>query len=261
METVVVFNLTKAEVESKISESNKFTLPALNDKVGYDHIKQARIELRNIRVLIEKAGAEKRKEALEYQRAVIATEKEYTDLIKGAEARLKSLEDQIDEEQEKIKRSEHLPNRRQVMEVLGVEVTDDFLLTMNNEQFTTYYNQKHADVIAERERILQEQEDALVNEKNRIADEEDRNNRDEKDRELKRLQKEERDRQAEESRKADDDKKAAESDSNRKYINFLNKYKVTEEGMENGQWFIKRMVKVDGKVKIDLFQKVGEVII
>jgi len=251
------FNPTLAETQELILYSENLEKPSLDDKEGYEKIKNTRIKLRDMRVSIEKDGKAFRAEALAFQKAVIVKEKEYTSLIEPAEARLKGFQDGIDNEKEKIKRREQLPTRRQVMDVMGVEVTDDFLLGFSNEEFTTYYNQKHSEVLAEKERKLQEEQEKMDAEKRRVGEEAAARDREEKDKELKRLQALEKENRRVADEKEKEEFRAKELEANKKYTNFLKKNGATDL---SGEWYVKKTIGLKD-TKVELFKKVDEIIL
>jgi hypothetical protein len=143
------------------------------------------------------------------------------------------------------------------MEVMGVDVTDDFLLGFSNEEFTTYYNQKHSEVLAEKERKLQEEQEKMDAEKRRVGEEAAARDREEKDKELKRLQALEKENRRVADEKEKEEFRAKELESTKKYTNFLKKNGATDL---SGEWYVKKTIGLKD-TKVELFKKVDEIIL
>lgn len=258
------FNPTVAELMEKVEATRKITAEDLTDKKQLDIVKRARIDLRNARTSIEKAGKELRADALKFQRAVIAKEDELIGIIKPEEERLKGIEEEAEHLALMKVRQAQLPERKERLMKLGIgdePVGDDFLLAMDSVQFETYYNEQvaiknerdrqeiqrkqdeedkeNARIKAEqdaREEKLRAKEAKIAEDKRKLEEEARAQEREEKARqdERTRLQNEENERKEreklekeEEARKAAEEKKKLERA--KKYLKFLADNGYTKE--------------------------------
>lgn len=135
------FSPTKAELSSMAAEASKIT-----EASSPAEVKDMKSRLSKTRIDITKFGKGMREDALAFQKAVIAKEKELIAIISPEEERL----DQILEQQEKQRildeRREFLPRRRERLTAIGdkIEVSDEELLEMDGTQFEGYFNQRMA---------------------------------------------------------------------------------------------------------------------
>lgn len=165
---ITKFDPTVEELKRLVSVSKKIQKVDIEDKTQIEAVKKSRIELKTARVSITKKGKELREEALTFQRAVIAKEKELIGIIEPEELRLKSIEEEATELQARKLRLEELPFRKEELAKIGdnITVTDDELLAMDTEQFFAYRNERtvnknEADRLAleEKERKIKEEEE------------------------------------------------------------------------------------------------------
>jgi hypothetical protein len=176
METLDIqkFDPTVEELNKLVANSKKVVVTDIDDRGQLETVKKTRIELKSTRVAITKKGKELREEALAFQKAVIAKEKELVAIIEPEEDRLQAIETEVKEKQLKRERELLLPSRKEELAKIGdgIEVSDEELLEMNTDQFTAYKNQRIADkndadrqaLEAEQARI-QAEKDAMEREK------------------------------------------------------------------------------------------------
>lgn len=171
METINIekFDPTKAELNLMIEKTSKITATDLKDKKQLEVVKENRIQLKNARVKITKIGKELREEAIAFQKAVIAKEKELIGIIEPEEERLSAIEEEAKTIAIKEARMALLPERKEKLSLINIQKTDDELLSMDDIQFSTFYNE----CVAEKQRIEQEkleaEKRAIEEEKNKIA--------------------------------------------------------------------------------------------
>lgn len=111
-----------------------------------EEVKKARIQLKTARVAITKKGKELRDDAIKFQKAVIAKEKELVAIIEPEEERLSEIEEVVKQAKLRDERVALLPIRYDQLSKIGddVQVTDAELLDMDSDSFTTYYNARVA---------------------------------------------------------------------------------------------------------------------
>jgi len=163
------FDPTEAELRAIVAVTEKITADDLEDPKQLAVVRENRIALKNARVRIEKTGKALRDDALKFQRAVIAKEKELVAIIEPEEDRLRAIEQAAKDLAERKKRVAILPERHARLASIGdsVTVTDDQLLDMDGPAFEGYFNQRQAAKIEAdrieleaRERAVKEAEDA-----------------------------------------------------------------------------------------------------
>lgn len=146
METLDIekFDPTVEELNRLVAVSSAIKSIDIEDKAQLEVVKKSRIELKTARVAITKKGKELREEALNFQRAVIAKEKELIAIIEPEEDRLQSIENEAKELQARKLRLDEMPFRKEELARIGdsVEVTDEELLSMDTEQFFAYRNER-----------------------------------------------------------------------------------------------------------------------
>jgi hypothetical protein len=138
-------------------------------------VKTTRIRLGKIRTSIAKQSKAQRDQYTVLAKANRDIELSLIGIIEPEEDRLKALEDEALRLQEIKAREALIPMREQALNALndGVEVTKEFLLEMDNDQFVTYLNERTT-AKNEKDRLAIEAEKAKLAreaEDRRIADE------------------------------------------------------------------------------------------
>ncbi|HVB33743.1 MAG TPA: hypothetical protein VNJ52_05135 [Patescibacteria group bacterium] len=221
------FSPTKAELTKLVEESKALDLPDPFDQAQLRKVKDARLNIRDARVAITKTGKALREDALKFQKAVIAKEKELVAIIEPEENRLAGLEDTAAIAVERKARVELLPHRRERLAAVGdgLEVSDDALLDMDGPAFEGYINKRLADKNEADRRALEAREAAIREEETRQQREKEMREREEKARQ------EERERLAREQKEKEErlerEKKEAEARAQREKEE--NEHKKREE--------------------------------
>ena len=111
----VVFSVTDAGI-AELEAKHRGLVVAHGDKKGYLALTQAIAEVRTARTDVEKRRKELKQDALEYGRLVDSTAKQITERLEAIEGPLKANKEQIDAENERIKRekeeAEYLSGRK-----------------------------------------------------------------------------------------------------------------------------------------------------
>jgi colicin import membrane protein len=156
------FTPQKAELQTLAAQYSALTIAGIQDKAGYKIVDEARKDLKRKRVEITKTGKELREEAVAFQKKVITVEKELVALIEPVELDLATKQEAIDKAIQMEKRRESLPYRQEQLKELGVVVADEFLLIMEDAAYLAFVTEKKAEKVAEQERQLKEQQEALA---------------------------------------------------------------------------------------------------
>lgn len=214
------FDPTEAQLREIVSETNALSVSDLKDKAQLKVVRESRIKLKNARVAIQKKGKEMRDDANKYSKAVIEREKELIAIIEPEERRLELIEEEAEKLAILEDRRTNLPSRITRLESIGdgLENDEEYILTLDSNQFDAYFNQRFAAklqkdkeeserVAAEAERARreeQERKDAEIAERQRVLDEQENANR----REAERLENERIAREREEKARQEEREKA-----------------------------------------------------
>lgn len=224
------FNPTVAELTTLADEAKAV------DVTDLTAVKEVRLKLRTARTTITKTGKEFRAEALAFQKAVIAKEKELLEIITPEEDRLKAVEEEVAKAAELEERKKVLPWRKEQLMTIGDgkdNPTEEELLGMEDATFTTYLNERkaaHLDAIEaeKREAELAEQREKEKEEAAEKARQEERERMEREQREKEEREK----REAEEvARKEKEEQEKAEK--NKKYKDWLKKNGYTEKNKDS----------------------------
>lgn len=168
------FDPTVEQLTKMVAVSKKIVDVDTNDKEQLEVVRKTRIELKTARVAITKKGKEMREEALAFQKAVIAKEKELVAIIEPEESRLEAIEEEVEERKLREMRVALLPERRAKLASIDESINpeDEFLLAMDSMQFAEYVNDcvatknENARLEIEREQArIRAEQDAIEREK------------------------------------------------------------------------------------------------
>lgn len=170
METIIKFDPTVEQLNEIVSIAREVVVTDLEDKEQLEKSKGLRLNFVKARTTIEKCGKKLRAEALKFQKDVIAREKELLSIITPEEDRLKQYELDAEFLYIQKERTAQLPERKERVAKAGIEMTDEYIMSLNMVDFECKFNElvseKNEKDRLENERIKQEQEA----ETKRIAD-------------------------------------------------------------------------------------------
>lgn len=174
------FDPNVAELTRLADQYKGLTIKGPDDEEGYKAVHAARVELKKARTKIQKTGKELRAEAIAFQKAVIAKEKDLIALVEPVEKQLAEEQAKTDAERLRIKRRDVLPARMEKLAAVGATPSEEMILDMDDAAFDAFYNEVHADYLArkeaemkaEEERKAREAEEAARKERERIEAEE-----------------------------------------------------------------------------------------
>jgi hypothetical protein len=257
------FNPTKAELVRMVEETKSLSLPDLADRAQLAKITRARIDLKNMRVKIEKTGKAMRDDANKFRSAVIALEKEFVTLIAPEEERLAAIEDKAEAEKLRQERVDLLPHRKERLTAIGdgIEVSNDALLDMDGPAFEGYFNQRQADKNAADQKALDaraaavREEEAKQQREREVREREERARREERERiEREQKDKEEREQREQERRERQEREETERLEREAHYHDFLAAHGYTAENagsfrVERSESEVK-LYKLIGSLKI-----------
>lgn len=252
---VEIFKPGIAELRALAEKHRGLTINGIEDVEGYKAAKAARKELGDWRINITKAGKKYREEALAYQREVLRQEKEHLEIITPVENELKAKIEEVEEAAKREERRVLIPTRRALLADIGLEMTDEEIVSFDEKSFGELYTAKRMEFL-EREaaaKLAKEDEERRAAEleaakkeaaeKARIEAEQkaEREHQAEIDRIQREHQEAEEKRLVEEKKKADDEARAKreeeerianekaeqeKAEKNRRYKNWLKKHEV-----------------------------------
>jgi len=146
------FNPAKSEIASTILEVENLSIQGVEDKAGYEMVKSGKKRLADMRIKITKFGKEQRDEAIKWQREVLRQEKELLSMIEPVENSLKEKMSLVDEEIAKQERTILIPIRRKLLEEINVELTDEEIVSYNEKDFASFFQEKKIFFLEEQDR-------------------------------------------------------------------------------------------------------------
>lgn len=152
------FSPKKAELQKLADEYKSLTIKGVDDVDGYSKVVEALKVLQKKRKGLKDTGKELRQDARDFASAVIELENSLVGILQPTEEKLKEMRKSIDNERLIVERKALLPDRKEKLEKINVEVSDDELLLMSPEKFQEFYNLKNAEYLEEKERKLAEAE-------------------------------------------------------------------------------------------------------
>lgn len=163
-------NITNQVIEKLKADYSGLKINGIDDKAGFKAVEDARKHCKQLRVLAVNICKSGREDALKTQKDWIAKEKEIVAAIEVTENYLSAQSEAIKEEEKRIlfeaAQKAKLPIRKERLMTIGVEVEDEKLLSINDADFDSLFNDLHS-------KVLSEQAEALRAEKQRIADEQE----------------------------------------------------------------------------------------
>lgn len=176
-EAVITSALVKENVTEQVIGNLKgylsLKITDIYDKKALAEVNRARIECKNLRVLAVKICKAGREESQAITKAWLTEEKRVVGQISEVEDYLAEQEQFALKEAERIdfenEQKAKLPERVAKMESIGIMPKEDFLLTLNDEQFTSHFNTHHSLRLEEQARIQREETENIEREKKDLA--------------------------------------------------------------------------------------------
>jgi vacuolar-type H+-ATPase subunit H len=166
------FNPLKAELAKLVENCKSVVINGINDKTGYELADESRKILKKKRCEIVKIFEAEREFSNNYSKQVMSLQKEMVGIIEPLERELENKQKAVDDEKEKIKRLESLPDRRLLLQEVEFEATDEFILSMDDMKFKEFYMQTKAEYLEMKEIKLQREKEEMEAEKQRKEKEE-----------------------------------------------------------------------------------------
>ncbi len=163
------YDLADATIEQLAKDYLGLTISGVEDKEGYEKVKEAWLKTRGYRTSVEKKRTELKANALEYGRKVDGEAKRITLLLAPIEDNLVKKKEAIDNEAERIKKEEaakkQLSNRIEKLASIGLTAPGEELLAMDDVEFFTYFNEKYDAHLEEKRQKLEKEQNKVDEEK------------------------------------------------------------------------------------------------
>jgi len=154
---IVKFNPTIAELNSLVEKYKWLKINWIDDKVWYEIVKDAQLDLRDKRVIVQKTWKKYREDAIAYQKRVIEEEKKLVSIIESTEEELRNERSRIDEEKEIEKRRKILPERMAELERNWIDCDNEFIVAMDSDEFNRFVISKREEKILEMQKKVEEE--------------------------------------------------------------------------------------------------------
>ena len=217
----IKFNPTKADLELLVESVEKIKIKDIDDQDNYNKAKDLKKTIAKFRKAIKDRGLELRRESIDYRNQVIKEEKELLAIIEPKELELKESIESIDNARKRSERAILMPMRRQMVEDVNGNLTDNEILAMDEQEFAKYHydmkelrEQEAEDKRLEKERektrkaeLVEAGKQAKLRERERLAGVEAR--------------RKEREKRALEQAKIDEDENRKAQETDQKFQEFL----------------------------------------
>ncbi len=152
------FAITTDAIKSTVAEHAGLTGLVIKDQPDVDQIRKARIELKNVRVAIEKRRKELKADSLEFGRNVDKVAKFLTAMVAPTEKALQDKEDAWKDAREQ-KRKEKLQKRLDALATVGASAPVIVVERLDDDAFANLLAKETEAFHAEQERIKKEAEE------------------------------------------------------------------------------------------------------
>ena len=288
--SIAKFDPLKAEIAA-LADNVRSVVASSSGAEGYDLMKENKKTLQSRRVDLVRDLKAERDGAIKFQKAIVAVENECLKLIADVETPLDEKIKEVDDARKREERLAILPERKEKLASIELEMTDDEVLDMDDKVFAqffvdkkmAYLEEKQAKIDAENKRLdderqAQEAEKKRQEDLTKAREEAAENAKREADEEKKRAVQREKDKaekarqkliddqarkdqeriDAENKVKQDEADKAAKEQAENDRLEKMKKYQkfLTDNGWTketDSEFHIKR-----GETKVVLYKKVGE---
>ncbi len=140
MKNLEVFNEIRSNL-SQLAEKNKgIKINGVEDVENYSKAKDAQKELRGAEIDLEKLAKSERQQALEYQRGIIALEKDLLAITNPIIEDLKEQIKEIDEIKAREIRKVLLPDRQKKLKEINYNLSDKEILNYDEKEWAEFYD-------------------------------------------------------------------------------------------------------------------------
>lgn len=176
-EIVITQALVKENVTEQVIAGLKgymgLKITDIYDKKAIAEVKRKRIECRDLRLLAVKICKAGREESKAVTNAWITEEKRVVAEISQVEDYLTEQEDFATREVERIdfenQQKAKLPERVAKLATIGIKLSDESILAMDDMGFHSYFNDKHSEMLEEKGRKQREEDERIEQEKKDLA--------------------------------------------------------------------------------------------
>lgn len=136
------FNPRKAEITELVERIKSTVISMPGDKTGYELMKENKKTLQSARTNLTKDLKAEREGALAYQKGIIAIEKDMLAIIEPVESELDEKIKAIEDAEKRAARVAILPDRKEKLKSIELEMTDGEILDMDDKVFAQFFTDK-----------------------------------------------------------------------------------------------------------------------
>jgi hypothetical protein len=278
MNNLEVFNQVRSDLSALVEKNKGLVINGIDDVDGYIKVKEAKNETRKAEIDLEKLAKSEREGALNYQRGIISLEKDLKDITSPLIANYTKQLDTIDKLKAREERKVLLADRLGKLNDIGVILSDDEVLDLDEKQWAEFYSQRKMNYLEDKEteRLALENErlakeradkaevDRIEREKLKAENDKLQADIDISNAEIQRLAKEKKDKEDADDLEA---QKILNEEAERKaklkgekYDAFLKECGMTEESAKD-EFFICDTPLPDGSTRVTVYKKVNSIIL
>lgn len=161
------FNKIKSDSLLIVEQVKDLTIKGLDDKKGYEAVRAGKMRLVKQRTFITEERKNITRVFDKLKKDVMTMEDDLLKIMEPTEKILAERQKAIDDEKERLNRLKTLPERKELISKIELEINDEFILLMSDAQFQEFYNIKKDEYLTEKENELKAEQ-----EKQRIQKEE-----------------------------------------------------------------------------------------
>lgn len=150
------------QVVAKFQPYLQLTVKSVDDKAGLKKVHEARMEVRRVRIDLEKSRKSLVEDSVAFQRTVNAEAKRINGLIEPIESHLENQEAIVEREKERLHKIEEdrqreiLTKRLNDLAAVGVAINPTLVQKMSEDEFARVLAEKTAEFEAEQQRKIEE---------------------------------------------------------------------------------------------------------
>lgn len=150
------FNQIKADSLKIIEEVKDLTINGVDDKKGYEAVRAGKMKLVKQRTFIETERKKITSVFDGWKKQVMDMKDELLKVMEPTEKILAERQAEIDRQKELITRRGNLPAKIEKLKEIELSIADDFLLTLSEAQFDSFFNEKKSEYLLKKEQELKE---------------------------------------------------------------------------------------------------------
>ncbi len=166
-----VFNKVRSDLTLLAEKNKNLVINGINDIEGYIKAKEARKELRDAEIALEKLAKQERDGALNYQRGIIKLEKDLLTITSPIIEDLKRQVELVDKLKAREERRALLPDRMAQLAEISLDKDQEEVLDLDEKQWADFYSNAKLNYLEAEDKKRRDKEKADKDEADRIENE------------------------------------------------------------------------------------------